>query len=562
MNRAIFKQLSFLGVLTAFCAASAFAQMPNSYTVNGNSGGDSYGWSVNEAGDINGDGVKDFIVGAVGDSNDLTPNTGSVTVHSGADGSMIHVRYGQNNGDLFGHSASGAGDVNNDGYDDFIVGAPNNSASGFLDGRAQVFSGLDGSILYSIDGAPNSGPDFFGWDVCGAGDLNGDGYADFAVSAPGQANTFQLGSVTIFSGIDGNVLMTHQGGVWGNRYGYAISNAGDVNDDGKPDMLVGTPLQFAGSGIFGSIRVLSGQDGSVIHALLGPNLGVPFGTTLSCAGDVNKDGCPDFVVGNVMPSNMTVSPICARVYSGADATLIFDLNGNVDGGTGFTGASVGKAGDVNGDGYDDIIVGSPLSLSTGGRTGSARVFSGKDGSVLHALDGDEHNDSFGFSVSGVGDINGDGFSDLVVGAQQSAANGNFTGSASVFFAPPMPVLNYSSETMVSDLQLEWTPDNGDEQSMSGELTLTGGATYGMAAFGLSFGPADFQLPSGAPLLLAIDSTNLIFVGGITFNIDGEFHVSNVSRQHPFIAGYYVHVQFFQLAPFKASSNGIRLKIDP
>ncbi|MFT7618307.1 MAG: hypothetical protein ACI97A_001949 [Planctomycetota bacterium] len=561
MNRAILKHLFVAGILTVFLSSSVSAQMQTGFTIDGDSGGDNFGWDVNEAGDVNGDGIKDFIVGAVGDANSTTPNTGSAKVLSGADGSLIHVVYGEFNGDLFGHSASGAGDVNNDGFDDFIVGAPNNSVSGFLDGRVQVFSGADGSVLYSYDGAPISGPDFFGWAVCAAGDINGDGFADFAASAPGQANAFQVGSVTIFSGADGNVLLTHQGGIWGNRYGYSINNAGDVNNDGKPDMLVGTPLQWSGAGIFGSLRVVSGDDGSVIHGVLGPTLGVPFGSDVSCAGDVDNDGCNDIVVGNVLPGNMSPSEICARVYSGADASLIFELNGNVSGGTGFVGSSVGKAGDVNGDGHDDVIVGSPLSMSGSGRTGSARVFSGRDGSIMHAIDGKHHDDAFGFSVSGAGDLNGDGFSDLLVGAQQTTANGSFTGSASVFFAPPMPILSYDSASMASDLSLEWAPDNGDDQSMTGSLKSTGGATYGTAAFGLSFAPADYQLPSGAPLLLAIDTTNLIYIGGITFDINGDFNVANVSRQHPYIAGFYVHVQFFQLAPFKASSNGVRMKIE-
>ena len=163
------KVLARSSVLVIAFVASPVA-LSQIYTFDGDSAGDELGRSVSGAGDVNGDGFDDLIVGFRG-----------ARVFSGADGSIIYTFHGDSAGDQFGYSVSGAGDVNGDGFDDLIVGAQGDDNNGTTSGSARVLSGVDGSILYTFNG--DSASDWFGNSVSGAGDVDGDGYADLIVGA-------------------------------------------------------------------------------------------------------------------------------------------------------------------------------------------------------------------------------------------------------------------------------------------------------------------------------------------------------------------------------------------
>ena len=143
--------------------------------------------------------------------------------------------------DDFGISVSGAGDVNGDGFADLIVGDQEDDNNGTRSGSARVLSGVDGSVLYNFDG--DSADDRLGSSVSGAGDVNGDGFADLIVGAYlDDNNGVSSGSAKVYSGIDGSVLYTFYGDSSGDLFGYSVSGAGDVNGDGKPDLIVGPPV--------------------------------------------------------------------------------------------------------------------------------------------------------------------------------------------------------------------------------------------------------------------------------------------------------------------------------
>ena len=425
--------------LLAWCTlavAPTFAQTITHaplFTFDGDTNVDRFGRSVSGAGDVNGDGIPDLIVGAHLDDNNGSAS-GSARVLSGSDGSVLYTFNGDSASDEFGRSVSGAGDVNGDGFADLIVGARFDDNNGPASGSARVFSGVDGSVLYTFDG--DSTGDWFGESVSGAGDVNGDGFDDFIVGAPLDSNNLSTsGSAQVFSGSDGSVLYTFNGDSIADNFGTSVSGAGDVNGDGFDDFIVGTEpdpnlrLDY--------VKVFSGINGSVLYTFFSDSTGDDFGFSVSGAGDVNGDGFDDLIVGAPNDDNNGVSSGSARVFSGSDGSVLYNFNG--DSFEDFLGSDVSGAGDVNGDGFDDLIVGASGDDNNGFNSGSVRVFSGSDGSLLYEFDGDSGGDGFGRSVSNAGDTNGDGFADFFVGAV-TGGDTVFNGYARLFVSSPPAIL--------------------------------------------------------------------------------------------------------------------------
>ncbi|MDX2114180.1 MAG: hypothetical protein SFZ24_00985 [Planctomycetota bacterium] len=406
--------------MVASAAAGQVVYVPV-FPFKGDAPFDNCGYSVSGAGDVNNDGFEDFIVGIPGTG---FADFGSARVVSGATGAILYTFNGGAVEDFLGISVSGAGDVNGDGFDDVIVGAPYHSSNGYAVGRALVFSGATGAILYTFNG--DAALDFFGWSVSGAGDVNNDGFDDVIVGSYPDA---AFPTARVFSGATGQLLYSFGGEF---SFGWSVSDAGDVNNDGFDDVVVGAPQSFNNGPFSGTVRVFSGSTGGVLYAFNGDSAGDYFGYSVSGAGDVNNDGFDDLIVGAWLDDNNGVDSGSAQVFSGATGAVLHTFNGDSE----FDnfGFSVSGAGDVNNDGFDDVIVGAILDDNNGTDSGSARVFSGATGAVLHTFNGDSAEDYFGWSVSGVGDVNNDGFDDLIVGAQQDDSNGTDSGSATFFFS--------------------------------------------------------------------------------------------------------------------------------
>ena len=409
------------------------------YTFYADDSGDLFGSSVSDAGDVNGDGTPDVIVGApLDDNNDRW--SGSARVISGSDGSVLYSFDGDSEDDFFGSSVSGAGDVNGDGWADLIIGATGDNTIDSDSGSARVLSGSDGSILYTFYGSGFFNE--FGASVSGVGDVNGDGRPDLVVGASGGDY------VRVLSGIDGSILYTVYSNGEFELYGISVSDAGDVNGDGATDLIVSG--RGSNDFIFSNdrVRVLSGIDGSVLHTFIGDRRGDYFGSSVSGAGDVNGDGKADLIIGAAGDDTINGSSSgSVRVLSGMDGSILYTFIG--DRSFAQFGASVSSAGDVNGDGRADMIVGAPSDDESARNTGSARVLSGVDGSVLYTFIGDTDFSRFGSSVSGVGDINGDGIDDFIVGADTGGANGG--GYAQVFVSQIS-----EPELLLGDLNLDAT----------------------------------------------------------------------------------------------------------
>jgi hypothetical protein len=359
--------------------------------------------------DVNGDGYADVAVGAPSQPG----GAGAVSVYFGAAGSLATTagwtQTGIAGADL-GWAVASAGDVNGDGYDDLAVSA--------YDSTTYV-----GTTMVYLGGA--SGPattaawmhSLYDSAVASAGDVNGDGYADLIVGDPlggigGQAMVF-LGSA---SGLAATPAWT-QNGASMNSFGASVASAGDINADGFADVVVGVPNYFTSNGA--AYVYLGGAAGLATTAAwmqIGPASSF-YGQVVAGAGDVNGDGYSDVVIGVPWGGGPT-QPGAANVYLGSAAGLGVAIAWTQSGTAtaAYFGGSVASAGDVNGDGYGDLVVGAQGAFL--GSPGSAYTYLGSS-TGLASIAVWSHNapgaTRYGIAVAGAGDVDGDGFGDIVVG---------------------------------------------------------------------------------------------------------------------------------------------------
>jgi len=413
------------------------------YQKNGTASNDRLGWSVSSGRDINGDGIPDFIIGApLADPGGQT-DAGSAFVYSGSDGSLLYRKDGASAPSEFGRSVAILGDIDGDGRSDFIVGSRGSQPGG----SAFVYSGSDGSLLYRKDGGGWSDSVFnLGWSVAPAGDVDGDGRPDFIIGSSGVISL--PGRVGVYSGATGDLIYEKETPfTYFGYFGYSVASAGDVNGDGRADFIVGDPANN------GSAYVYSGANGSLLFQKSGAPLD-GFGFSVASVGDVNGDGRSDFIIGaphsplDVIPENDS-STGSVYVYSGLDGSLIYEKHGAPGYNLGY---SVASAGDVNGDGKPDFIVGA-VGLNHFGFSGLGGVFvySGADGSLLYEKTTNQYG-LRGFSVASAGDINLDSRSDVIIGDPWASPGGISAGSAYVFVWDSLaPTISCSSDTVVSTL---------------------------------------------------------------------------------------------------------------
>jgi len=394
------------------------------------------GVSVATAGDVNGDGYSDVIVGAQQyDNGEMDEGGAFVYLGSGSGlaASPAWTAESDQANAFLGRAVATAGDVNGDGYSDVIVGAYFYDNVETDEGRAYVYlgsaSGLAASPAWIAESDQTNAN--LGISVATAGDVDGDGYSDVIVGAYGYTNDQPSeGRAYIYggsaSGLAASPTWTVESNVSGPAFGASVATAGDVNGDGYSDVLVGAYLYTNGQAsegrAFAYLGSASGLATSPGWTAESDQASANFGSSVATAGDINGDGYADVIVGSYTYDNGEADEGQAFLYLGSAAGLAAAPAWIAQGdqASAWFGRSVATAGDVNGDGYSDVIVGA--QLFDNGQADEGRAFlylgsaSGLTTSPGWTAESNQSGSAYGFSAGTAGDVNGDGYSDVIAGA--------------------------------------------------------------------------------------------------------------------------------------------------
>ncbi len=266
-------------------------------------------------------------------------------------------------------------------------------------------------VLLEIHGGTS---DFFGVAVGGAGDIDGDGRPDVVVGASyADVGGIDNGRADVVSSATGLAIRVIAGFASGDQLGSSVAGIGDVDADGVPDLLIGAIHSNTVANDAGSAYVISGANGSVLASHHGALPTDWFGSSVAAAGDVDNDGIPDYAIGAANGVFNAVKSGYVRVLSGATGTLLFNAAG--DSSSDRFGTGLAGAGDADGDGFDDVVIGAPHDDPNGAESGSVFVRRGPSGALYRHFAG-TFDAAFGTSVAGVGDVDGDGLDDVCAGA--------------------------------------------------------------------------------------------------------------------------------------------------
>jgi len=364
---------------------------------------------------------------------------------------LLTTFHGETEGDQFGISVSSAGDVNGDGYPDIIVGANANDEAGPSAGKVYIFFGgpeMDTLPDVTILGRPG---EFFGVSVAGAGDVNQDGFDDVIIGAHFNSEVFnRAGRAAVYFGgspMDtvADVIMYGENAL--DYFGISVSSAGDIDQDGFDDVMVGAyKYDSPAADDVGKVYIYFGgasMDPLPDVTITGANPGERFGCSVSSAGDVNNDSYDDIVVGAYSYDEGTQINL-GRTYiflGGNPVDTIPDviMSGETD--NEYFGWSVSSGGDINDDGFDDVLVGA-YGFKYGDSTSAGKIYVFFGGSPMDDVPdftvtaGREQKDHFGFCVSGAGDIQLDNYRDFLVGANGDDDGGADAGKAHIFYGGP------------------------------------------------------------------------------------------------------------------------------
>ena len=424
--------------------------------IEGGSPRGQFGRSVGGVGDVNGDGWDDFIIGAPGEENGQY-REGRVHLYYGSPNGIATTpdwsAESDSNNPFFGGAVAAAGDVNNDGFDDVLVSAYRFTAAFNREGRVYLYygsaSGLATTPAWTMDGGQARA--YFGRAIASAGDVNGDGFGDILVGAPGfDTVDSDAGRVYLYLGSATGPSLSPDWIGEGDRersgYGNAVASAGDINNDGYDDVLIGASKYDSGGTDVGRVYLFHGGAAGLAAVAdwvsSGDDQGDYYGSAVSSAGDVNGDGFADVLIGANLDTSWIFGPRWSSgrlfVFHGSASGLAATPSWTFDNEQPYAqlGGSVAAIGDINGDGFDDIIGGATHYNLLQENEGAALLFFGSAGGLSTTsvtLSMGQEQALFGASVSGAGDVDGDGLADFIVSANMyDTAGGSDAGAAFLY----------------------------------------------------------------------------------------------------------------------------------
>jgi hypothetical protein len=453
------------------------------WMAEGDQAGAGFGYSVASAGDVNGDGFGDVIVGAF-DYDNGEINEGAAFVYLGSSvglSTTATLLESNQTGASFGNSVASAGDINGDGYSDVIIGSSYYDNGETNEGAALIYMGSSAglstnpAVVLEIDQAEA----YFGWSVASAGDVNGDGFGDVVVGAylydngetdEGAAFVY-LGSGSGLSPTASSILESNQAYAY---MGISVASAGDVNGDGFGDIVMGASLYDNGETDEGVAFVYLGSStglSSTASSTLECNQALAYlGHSVASAGDINGDGFGDIIVGAFSYNNGESDEGAAFVYLGSEsglsttASVILESNQA----NSYLGKSVASAGDVNGDGFGDLVVGAPDYTNGESEEGAAFVYLGSGSGLATTagwqVESEQDYAYFGTSVASAGDVNGDGFADVIVGSPYYDNGETEEGAAFVYIG---------SATGLSTTAITTLESNQENATLGGSVSSAG-----------------------------------------------------------------------------------------
>ena len=529
-----YKNLAIISLATLIAAGPFFGSyvprakatgLSTLYNLVGEQDEEMFGKPVQFIGDINNDTYEDFAVGSMGYDLDMGVNgiaidAGRIQIYSGQNGALIraHTQLYVNTASasaFFGSAFSGIGDVNGDGYGDYVITDPRFStgeggAIANERGRIFAFSGANGGVLWTYKGTEDY--QFMGGNssIMSARDFNSDGKRDVAVGIPGSHpnGEWRAGAIMILDAVTGVEITRFNGTKSDDYVGRSFDTGFDINGDGVEDFILGYYLNSDVAFFAGAVKVISGQDlanPAVIYTQPGPGtVNAFFGVFVQLLGDTNNDGRSDFAVSSIETVATLDWAGSLRIFSGLDNSLIRQFSGTEK--DELFSWSLADAGDMNNDGpgYKEVISAGLMASNGAGR---ADAFDVKTGAKWDKIPGGASGENVGSDIDAGKDVNKDGIPDLILGSIGGQFGSIFPGRARVVKGDPTHVPAGASIEVHPEIGKTGTSLVFPTVTTSGNITLT---YLNQTATG-----ANFRAKQANKLEYWIITTNAAFSGNTT-----------------------------------------------
>lgn len=523
------------------------------HQINGNPG-ENFGQTADLLGDLSGDGLSELMVGAWLDVNNGLNGSGTVHVLRGSDAGVRGLINGSGVGDHMGYGSSSAGDVDGDGIGDICAAADEDDVPGIGNnvGSARLVSGATGQTIRELFG--QSSNDLFGWYTAPVGDCDGDGFGEVAInSLLDTTATTGTGTVRVFSGQTGAELYVFRAPAGVSSFGTILGYLGDANADGFDDILVSSPNERA-------VYVYSGADGSELHRIASPSTSDNFGAGVDGGIDWDDDGHADIIIGAPGDDQQSNNSGAVYVFSGDTGAQLekFVVNGSGK----RLGERVRGGGDVDGDGYLDIVASAPQADAGANNSGRVYAFSGRTKSLIRGVGGPAANWRIGNELGGGHDVDGDGLADAIAGAVGQNA-------AVVVSFRPTGVELFGTGTTACGPRTILSATAVPRVGAAGFAFVGSGVEPGtpvVVAFSAAALAAPLALPGG-DLAAQIDLAGLISFKQVVSDAKGSFLSSFPLPNDPSIVGAVAHFQALGAAPggcgqVFVTSNGVTITVQP